>query len=71
MSGERHYRVFVVETRTVEVELWGPTSEREARDMAKRVAGGEDVEGGRIFKRHPVRRTPSTVCWFDRPNRLG
>lgn len=71
MSEQRHYRVFVVETRTVEVELFGPVSEVDAQKLATRVAAGEEIEGGRVFRRHPVRRTPSTTCWMNRPNRLG
>ncbi|MGW0681854.1 hypothetical protein ACWD2L_00630 [Streptomyces sp. NPDC002754] len=70
-SGPRHYRVFVVETRTVEVEVYGARDDLDAQGVAERVAGGEVVEGGGVFRRHPVRRAASTTCWIDNPNRLG
>lgn len=63
----RHYRVFVVETRTIEVDVHGAADELDAQRTARRIADGEKVAGARVFRRHPARNTPSTACWMNRP----
>lgn len=71
-GGTRHYRVFVTETRTVEVDVSGARDALDAQSTAVRIVEGKAGEGdGRVVKRHPVRREWGTACWMNNPNRLG
>lgn len=66
--GSRNYRVWVVETRTIEVDVSGVHDEREARYLALRAAEGEAPNDTAVFRRHAVSRQTSTCAWMNNPH---
>lgn len=67
----RHYRVWVVETRTVEVDVRGAADDLDAQRIAKQAAApGADVDGAHVVKRDPVKRRAGMACWMNRPDDL-